>query len=121
MEQKFEPGQIVTGKITGIQPYGAFIALEHGRQGLVHISEITHGFVRDINDYLTVGEDVTVKVLSVNEDESKISLSIRATEEGGRHQRRGIQIDDDGDGFHPLKDKLQEWIEQSVREERKKG
>ncbi|OES46488.1 S1 domain-containing post-transcriptional regulator GSP13 [Domibacillus iocasae] len=121
MESKFEPGQTVTGKITGIQPYGAFVALEHGRQGLVHISEITHGFVRDIHDYLTVGDEITVKVLSVNEDESKISLSIRATDEGGRNQRRGIQIDDDGDGFHPLQDKLQEWIEQSMKEERKKG
>lgn len=121
MEPKFEPGQIVTGKITGIQPYGAFVALDHGRQGLVHISEITHGFVRDVHDYLTVGDEITVKVLSVNEDESKISLSIRATDEGGRHHRRGIQINDDGDGFHPLQDKLQEWIEQSMKEERKKG
>lgn len=119
MERTFKPGQTVAGKITGVQPYGAFVSLEYGKQGLIHISEITHGFVRDIHDYVSVGEDVTVKVLSVNEDESKISLSIRALEEGGgRQQRRGIQIDEDGQGFHPLQDKLQEWIEQ---EEKKNG
>ena len=43
---------LLTGKVTGIQPYGAFVALDEQNQGLVHISEITHGFVKDINDHL---------------------------------------------------------------------
>ena len=52
MTQKFEIGSVVTGKVTGIQPYGAFVALDESTQGLVHISEVTHGFVKDINDHL---------------------------------------------------------------------
>lgn len=77
MIDKFESGQILQGKVTGIQPYGAFVALDDETQGLVHISEVTHGFVKDIHDYLTVGDDVTVKVLHVDVDNNKVSLSIQ--------------------------------------------
>ena len=55
--------------------------LDEQNQGLVHISEITHGFVKDINDHLKVGDEVNVKVLSIDEKAGKIGLSIRATEE----------------------------------------
>lgn len=116
MGNQIEQGQIITGKVTGIQPYGAFIALDNGTQGLVHISEITHGFVKDIHDYLQVGEEVKVKVMSVNKDEGKISLSIRATEEAkpaAVQPVRRLKIAEDSEGFNTLKDKLQEWIDQS--------
>lgn len=66
MSEKFEIGAVVTGKVTGIQPYGAFVALDDSTQGLVHISEITHGFVKDINEHLKVGDEVKVKVLSID-------------------------------------------------------
>ena len=52
MSENIDTGSIVTGKVTGIQPYGAFVALDENTQGLVHISEITHGYVKDINDHL---------------------------------------------------------------------
>jgi general stress protein 13 len=119
MENKYEPGQIVTGKVTGIQPYGAFVALDNGTQGLVHISEITHGYVKDVNEHLKLGDEVKVKVISVNEEQGKISLSIRATEEAKpqaaapSRRQPAIKLDDDGEGFNTLKDKLQEWIDQS--------
>ncbi|MFK2826547.1 S1 domain-containing post-transcriptional regulator GSP13 [Bacillus sp. B190/17] len=116
MENQIEQGQIIKGKVTGIQPYGAFIALDNGTQGLVHISEITHGFVKDIHEYLQVGEEVKVKVMSVNKDEGKISLSIRATEEmklSVPQPVRRLKISENSEGFNTLKDKLQEWIDQS--------
>src|SRR3954453_10783682 len=81
MAEKFEVGSVLTGKVTGIQAYGAFVALDEQNQGLVHISEITHGFVKDINDHLKVGDEVQVKVLPIDEKAGKIGLSIRATEE----------------------------------------
>ena len=77
---KFEIGTVTKGKVTGIQPYGAFVALNEETQGLVHISEVKHGFVKDINEHLSVGDEVNVKVLSVDESTGKIGLSIRATE-----------------------------------------
>lgn len=128
MSEKIETGSILTGKVTGIQPYGAFVALDDQTQGLVHISEIKHGFVKDINDHLKVGDEVKVKVLSVDEESGKIGLSIRATEEAPAQTNKPkrarkrmaatiLPKEEEQQGFNTLKEKLQEWIEQSQRED----
>ncbi|MCJ7843430.1 S1 domain-containing post-transcriptional regulator GSP13 [Lederbergia sp. NSJ-179] len=122
MTTKYETGTVWTGKVTGIQPYGAFVALDEQTQGLVHISEIKHGFVKDIHEFLSIGDEVKVKVLEVHPDNGKISLSIKATEEApvkekfakSPKQQSTVQSSEsDGEGFNTLKDKLQEWIKQS--------
>lgn len=122
MTKKYEVGEELSGKVTGIQPYGAFVALDEETQGLVHISEITYGFVKEINDFLTVGQEVNVKVLEVDEEAGKISLSIRALLEAppstkrDDNPRKSLQArvnERDADGFNSLKDKLQDWIEKS--------
>jgi len=69
-------GKIVEGTVTGITNFGAFIQLPEGKSGLVHISEISHDYVKKVSDYLNKGDKVKVKVLSVSDD-NKISLSIR--------------------------------------------
>lgn len=123
MTDTFEAGQVLQGKVTGIQPYGAFVALNDEIQGLVHISEVTHGYVKDINDYVSVGDEVKVKVLSVDEENNKVSLSIRATEEAPKKSTKSPknkpakQQENATSGFNTLKDKLQEWIEQSKERE----
>ena len=66
-----EVGEKVNGKVSGITNFGAFVDLGDKKTGLVHISEVSNNFVKDIHDVLTVGDKVTVKVLSVGED-SKI-------------------------------------------------
>ena len=122
MARKYAVGEELAGKVTGIQPYGAFIALDEGTQGLVHISEITYGFVKDINEFLSVGEEVQVQVLEVDEGAGKISLSIRSLQEAppisnkDDNPRKTLQArvnERDAEGFNSLKDKLQDWINQS--------
>lgn len=71
-----EVGMIVEGKVTGITKFGAFVDLEGGKTGMVHISEVAPTYVNDIKDFLTEGQAVKVKVLTINED-GKISLSIK--------------------------------------------
>ena len=71
-------GEIVKGKIARLTNFGAFIDLG-GIDGLVHISQIAYEHVKDPADVLTVGEEIDVKVLSVNEEEGRISLSIKDT------------------------------------------
>ena len=88
-----EVGQVCKGKVTGIQSFGAFVALEGeaGTQGLVHISEVSNTYVKDINEFLTVGQEVEVKVIKLDEASKKISLSIRAlmpNPEGNKAPRR---------------------------------
>lgn len=122
MVKKIEVGDVLTGKVTGIQPYGAFVALDEYTQGLVHISEITYGFVKDVSDFLAVGEEIQVKVLEVDDEQKKISLSIRELQEAPYYRKKDTQprrslqdrVDEvDADGFKILKDKLKDWIAQS--------
>ena len=72
-------GTIVTGKVTGITKFGAFVALPGGKSGLVHISEVANTFVSDVHDYLTEGQEVPVKILAVT-PEGKINLSVKQTQ-----------------------------------------
>ncbi|MBE3570269.1 MAG: general stress protein 13 [Bacillales bacterium] len=120
MSAKYEVGAIITGKVTGIQPYGAFVALDEETQGLIHISEITHGYVRNIEDYLKVGDEVKAKIVSIDEEEGKISLSMREmesdkTERKTSQRYRNIKLNESSAGFNTLKEKLKEWIAQSEK------
>jgi general stress protein 13 len=114
-----EVGNIVKGKVTGIQPYGVFVELDEETQGLVHISEISHEFVKNIKDYVNVGDEITVKVLSIDPQTKRASLSMRAVEERqGKKRTRHVKVKMSfNPGFNTLKEKLQEWIEQSKKED----
>ena len=68
-------GSILEGKVTSITKFGAFVALDGGRSGLVHISEIANSFVNDVHDFLQEGQ--TVKVLVLSTENGKINLSIK--------------------------------------------
>jgi len=122
MTKKYEVGNVLAGKVTGVQPYGAFVALDEETQGLVHISEITYGYVKEVSEFLSVGQEVEVKVLEVDEEAGKISLSIRALQERPPVLRKEdkpkkslqARVDErDSEGFNSLKDKLEDWIKQS--------
>ncbi len=73
-----EVGTITNGKVSGIAPFGAFVELEGGKSGLVHISEIALEYVDDVSKHLKVGQEVKVKVIAINPN-GKISLSIKKT------------------------------------------
>ncbi len=73
---QFEEGKILTGKVTGVTSFGAFVDLGEGVTGLVHISEISTAYVKDINDHVKVGDTVEVKVLAPDK-KGKIGLSIK--------------------------------------------
>ncbi|WAA09475.1 S1 domain-containing RNA-binding protein [Fervidibacillus albus] len=75
-----EVGSKLRGKVTGITNFGAFVELPGGSTGLVHISEVADTYVKDINDYLKVGDEVEVKVMNVEKD-GKIGLSIKKATE----------------------------------------
>ncbi len=68
--------EIVKGKVTGVTKFGAFVAIEGNKNGMVHISEITDSYVKDINDHIHVGDEVEAMVISVDEN-GKIGLSIK--------------------------------------------
>ena len=81
-----EVGSKLQGKVTGITNFGAFVELEKGKTGLVHISEVADNYVKDINEHLSVGDTVEVKVINVEKD-GKIGLSIKKAKERPVRQR----------------------------------
>ena len=78
-------GEKLKGRITGIQPYGAFVELETGTIGLIHISEIRTGYIENIRDILHVNDPVLVQVMDYDEFSGKASLSMRTLEEEKHH------------------------------------
>lgn len=81
IEERFPVGQKVSGKVTNLMPYGAFVQIEEGVEGLIHVSELswTKRIARP-SDVLTLGQDIEAIVLGVNKDEQKISLGVRQLE-----------------------------------------
>ena len=85
-------GTVVEGKVSKITGFGAFVDIDGGGSGMVHISEVANTYVKDINDHLKVGDAVKAKVVAINEN-NKIALSIKRTqpapERGHRPQGGG--------------------------------
>ena len=75
---EFGVGSILEGKVTGITKFGAFVSLPENKSGLVHISEIAYSYVSDVKDHLKEGQEVKVKVMEINPDRRRISLSMKA-------------------------------------------
>ena len=71
-----EVGSIVTGKVTGIAKFGAFVTIAPNVSGLVHISEVANTYIANVEEHLSVGQEVTVKVISIDQNK-RINLSIK--------------------------------------------
>jgi small subunit ribosomal protein S1 len=79
---RYQPGQLVKGKVTKITNFGVFVGLEDGLEGLLHISELADHKVENPEDVVKVGEEIEVKILRVDADERKIGLSRKRVEGG---------------------------------------
>jgi small subunit ribosomal protein S1 len=77
---KYPPGQLVTGKVTRLMEFGAFVELEPGLEGLIHISELAPQRVRRVADVVKEGQEVQVRVLSVDPGQRRISLSLKSAQ-----------------------------------------
>ncbi len=86
------PGQVIEGVVQGTTKFGAFIQLENGSVGLVHISEIADTYVHDVKDFIQVGDRVRVKILNVSD--GKVGLSIKQAKERERPKKVTGNLDD---------------------------
>jgi len=96
-------GSIIKGEITAIKPYGAFVKVDEDYMGLIHISEFSDGFVRGIEDYVSVGDVIDLKILKITSN--GLSLSYKALHK--KKKRYNIELEA---GFDPLREKLNDWI-----------
>ena len=111
----YVPGSVVYGEITGIKPYGAFVELDGGYTGLIHISEFSNGFVKDVNNFVKVGDHYMLKVIDVDKNNKQLRLSYKAYIGNNRKKYRKIKflgLPDNSVGFSSLSDALPKWIKE---------
>ena len=73
----YQKGEIIRGVVSGIEPYGIFIKIDEDYSGLIHISEISNRFVRNINNYVKPGEVIKVKIIDIDDQSNHMNLSIK--------------------------------------------
>lgn len=113
-------GEIVEGVITGIQPYGAFVSLQNGSKGLIHISEISERFVKDVGNFVKMNERIQVKVLDFDEEGEHLKLSLKAVSTNKARFKRPLHhamqaLPKSIIGFASLADKLDGWIDSASK------
>jgi len=125
---ELEVGAIYTGKVTGITKFGAFIELQPGTVGMVHISEIANSYVEKVSDFLTMGQEVKVKLISIG-DGNKLGLSIKKVDPPApppssrpqmvRPQGRPQEKKADLDPFEEMMAKFKQSSEEKISDLRK--
>lgn len=108
----YKEGDIVTGVVSGIKDYGIFIQIDTNINGMIHISEISNKFVKNIYDIANVGENVKVEIKEINPDNT-LNLSIKNL------KRKKSKIKETPRGFSTLEEKLPIWIEEYKKNHKK--
>ena len=106
---------VIEVTVTGIQKYGAFVLINDTYDGLIHISEISHGFVKNITDFVHIGDLIFVEILDVDEELGHLKLSIKNIEYKKKVVVRRKRIRETSLGFKTLEYKLPIWIEESIK------
>ena len=112
---KIKKGRIIRGTVTGIESYGVFVSCDDYYTGLIHISEISHGFVKNITDFVRIGDLIFVEILDVDEELGHLKLSIKNIEYRKKVIVRRKRIRETSLGFKTLEYKLPFWIEESLK------
>lgn len=121
MNKKYKKGQFIKVKVTGIQPYGAFVEADQHTEGLIHISEVMNDYVHNLNLFLSVGQIVKAKILDISED-GKLNLSLKENDYFKRQERKKEKKSvleelkqPENIGFESLREKLPEWVEKGKK------
>lgn len=115
----YKIGDIVTVTVTGIQPYGVFAALDEETQGLIHISEVKHGYVENVQELFELDEELEVIILDIDEFDGRISLSLRSLQKTTHHPFSNRKKNPrygkaSGTGFETIGQKLSLWIDRAL-------
>ena len=121
MNTHYKEGQHIKVRVTGIQPYGAFVETPDHTEGLIHISEIMDDYVQNQKKFLSEGQIVKAKILSID-DEGKLNLSLKDNDYFKNYERKKEKqsvLDEIKEtekyGFQTLEERLPVWIKQSKR------
>ena len=122
MEQ-YKIGDLLIGKVVNVRPYAIFLSFEENTSGLLHISEISDSFIRDIEKFASVGDQIKVKIISIDSNNGFLRVSLKRVPEDERFsthsnkERKPITVNKEE--FMPLEEKLGEWISETLEKSRK--
>lgn len=111
MNNKYKIGDVVVGRVTGIEQYGFFVNIDNKYNGLVHISEISDDFVKNIKDYVSIDEEIKVKILEINDNKIKLSIKNMNYKKNAKEH---CYIKETETGFETLKSLLDTWIAKKI-------
>ena len=109
----YKVGMTVYGKVSGIKPYGAFVKFDDGVTGLIHISELSNGFVKSIDNIVNVDEYVMCKVIDIDRDHKQLRLSFKALSQNTRKYIKRVKflgMPENNRGFGTIRDKMPSWL-----------
>ncbi len=112
-------GQKLQGKITSVKKFGAFVELENGKSGLVHISELSEKFVEKVEDVVSVGQEVTVRVKEVTAD-GKVNLSMKP-ERPARPARPALDFEKAMTNFLKDSEEKQTVMKKNMKSQRRRS
>ena len=117
---KYEIGQVVLGTVTNVKPYALFMEFEDGVTGLLHISEISDSFIRDIEKFGTKGDQMKVVIVNIDENNGFLRVSYKRVpkEEAFSSHSNNLRKapETSSEDFKPLAEKLPEWIATTLKE-----
>ena len=115
----YKIGEDIIGVINQVRPYALFLTFEDGTNGLLHISELSDDYIRDIEKYGSVGDKLKVRVLSIDPTNGFLRVSYKVIpdeEKFSTHQNQNHMIPKIGkEEFSDLENKLPEWIEETLK------
>lgn len=115
----YKKGDIVKGIVSGIEPYGVFVKINEDYSGLIHISEISNKFVKNISDYVKQNEIINVKILDIDYNTNHMNLSIKDIPYRSQNCRKRKKIIETKLGFKTLAYKLPFWIKENIENYKK--
>lgn len=115
----FQIGEDILGTVTQVRPYALFLKFEDGSNGLLHISELSDNYIRDIEKFGTIGDQLKVRVLSIDKSNGFLRVSYKAIPDKEKftthqNQNHAIPVINDSD-FSELKEMLPKWIEETLK------
>ena len=115
----YKVGKIVKATVTGIESYGIFVNLDEYYSGLIHISEISHGFVKNVHNFVKIGDIINVQILDVDDKTNHLKLSIKNINYANSKKGAKNFICETVHGFSTLKHQLPLWISESEKKYKK--
>jgi len=112
---KYKKGRIVKGVVSGIEKYGIFVKFDEFYNGLIHISEVSHSFVKDVNSYVSIEDVIYVEILEVDDQNAQLKLSIKNINYRRKPSQNKKKIEETSLGFTTLQQMLPIWIKQNQK------